>query len=492
MAIVLLIGSLFLVPKIGFSFMSSEEEKMIVPTYQPGPGQTEEQVKKIAEKAEQYFMDKKDVKLVQYSVGGENPMDPSATNQAAFYVEYKKNTKDFEKEKEKVEKDLEKISSKGEWGFQNASSSGTNNSVTLYVYGEDKQEVEPIVEDVVKILKKQDKSFKNVKSSLSDSFDEYRLVINQEKASTLGLTAAQIGMAMSNTGEAPVLTTVKKDGKDVNVYVNVEKTTYQTIDDVTNKTIKNPMGMDISIKDVVTVEKGTASDTITKRDGKYYAEVSADIKAKNVSKASSDLQKAIDKLSLPSTASVDMGGVTEDMNESFMQLGLAIAAAVAVVYLVLVITFGGGLAPFAILFSLPFTVIGALVGLLIAGETIGVSSLIGVLMLIGIVVTNAIVLVDRVIHKENEGLTTREALLEAATTRLRPILMTALATIGALIPLAIGMEGGGLISKGLGVTVIGGLTSSTLLTLVVVPIVYETLMTIKKWIRSKSKKKTEE
>lgn len=488
LAIVLLIGSLFLVPKIGFSFMSSEEQKMIIPTYQPGPGQTVEQTQKVAEKAERYFMDKKDVKLVQYSVGGKNPMDPSATNQAAFYVEYKKDAKNFEKEKEKVAKDLETMTSKGQWGFQNVSSGGTKNNVTIYVYGEDKEEVEPIVKNVEKILKKQSKSFKNIDSSLSQTLDEYRLVVNQEKASSLGLTAAQIGMAMNKSGEAPALTTVKKDGKEVNVYIQTEKTTYHSIEDVTNKTVKNPLGMDVAIKDVVNVEKGTASDSITKRDGKYYAEVSADIKVKNVSKASMDLQKSIDKLSISSTANIDMGGVTEDMNESFMQLGLAIAAAIAVVYLVLVITFGGGLAPFAILFSLPFTVIGALVGLLIAGETISVSSLIGVLMLIGIVVTNAIVLVDRVIHKEKEGLSTRESLLEAATTRLRPILMTALATVGALIPLAIGVEGGGLISKGLGVTVIGGLISSTLLTLVVVPIVYETLMSIKKWIKSKMKK----
>jgi HAE1 family hydrophobic/amphiphilic exporter-1 len=150
------------------------------------------------------------------------------------------------------------------------------------------------------------------------------------------------------------------------------------------------------------------------------------------------------------------------------------------VYFVLVLTFGGGLAPFAILFSLPFTLIGALVALLISGETISISSMIGALMLIGIVVTNAIVLIDRVIHKEQEGLSTREALLEAGMTRLRPILMTAIATIGALLPLAFGFEGGGLISKGLGVTVIGGLTSSTLLTLIIVPIVYEFFMKFKR------------
>src|SRR5690606_22027079 len=183
---------------------------------------------------------------------------------------------------------------------------------------------------------------------------------------------------------------------------------------------------------------------------------------------------------------VEFGGVTEQINETFTQLGWAMAAAVAIVYLVLVLTFGGGLAPFAILFSLPFTVIGALAGLWIAGETINVSAMMGALMLIGIVVTNAIVLIDRVIKKEKEGLTTREALLEAAGTRLRPILMTALATIGALLPLAFGFESAGIISRGLGVTVIGGLASSTLLTLIIVPIVYEFLMGFGKKKRRRS------
>lgn len=218
-----------------------------------------------------------------------------------------------------------------------------------------------------------------------------------------------------------------------------------------------------------------------------------ELKTDDVSAVSADLQKKLDKLDTPSGVKVKMGGVTEDIQESFTQLGLAMIAAIAIVYLVLVITFGGGLAPFAILFSLPFTVIGALLALLISGETLSVSSMMGALMLIGIVVTNAIVLIDRVIHKEREGLTTREALLEAGATRLRPILMTAIATIGALIPLALGLEGSGIISKSLGVTVIGGLISSTLLTLVIVPIVYEVTTKItKKFTRKSAKSISEE
>ena len=175
-----------------------------------------------------------------------------------------------------------------------------------------------------------------------------------------------------------------------------------------------------------------------------------------------------------------LGGVTEQITESFTQLGLAMLAAVAIIYFILVVTFGGALAPLSILFSLPFIAIGSLVALWIAGEPLGVPAMIGALMLIGIVVTNAIVLIDRVIRNEKDGLTTREALLEAGGTRLRPILMTALATIGALIPLAFGEDSGGLISKGLGVTVMGGLASSTLLTLVIVPIVYEVFTKFRK------------
>lgn len=478
-AILLLAGSFFLVPSIGVSFLASNQEKMIVATYNPAPGETTADVQNMAMKAEKYFQDKKDVKTIQYSVGGGNPMNPAATNQALFYVMYKDDTKNFEKEKETVLKNLQKLSDTGEWGYQNFGGSGSsNNTITLYVYGESLKEIQPIVSDITNILKK-DNTFTNINSSISEAYDEYTLVANQEKLSKLGLSAGQIGMSLTTAGQKPVLTKIEKDGKDVNVYVQKEKQDYKSIEDLTSKSITSPLGVEVPIKDVVEVKTGKASNTITRRDGKMYAQVSAEVTTSDVSKASADLKKKVDKLDMPKTAKVDFGGVTEQIKESFMQLGLAMAAAIAIVYFILVVTFGGGLAPLAILFSLPFSIIGGLIALFLAKETISVSALIGALMLIGIVVTNAIVLIDRVIQKEKEGILTREAILEAATTRLRPILMTALATIGALIPLAIGMEGGGLISKGLGVAVIGGLTSSTLLTLLIVPIVYETLMKLK-------------
>ncbi|WP_377863722.1 efflux RND transporter permease subunit [Bacillus sp. R86525] len=478
-AVLLLVGSLALVPIIGVSFLPSEEEKMIIATYKPEPGQTLEDVEKIATKAEKHFQDNKDVKTIQFSLGGENPMSPGQTNQAMFFVQYDNDTKNFEKEKEQVVKDLQKMSGKGEWKSQDFGASGGSNEIKLYVYGDSSEEIKPVVKDIQNIMKK-NKDLKDVDSSIAKTYAEYTLVADQEKLSKMGLTAAQIGMGLSNQHDRPVLTTIKKDGKDVNVYVEAEKQSYETIDDLTNRKITTPLGNEVAVKDVMTVKEGETSNTVTHRDGRVYAEVSAKLTSDDVSKASAAVQKEVDKMDLPSGVDVSMGGVTKDIQESFKQLGLAMLAAIAIVYFVLVVTFGGALAPFAILFSLPFTIIGALVALLISGETLSVSAMIGALMLIGIVVTNAIVLIDRVIHKENDGLSTREALLEAGTTRLRPILMTAIATIGALIPLALGFEGSGLISKGLGVTVIGGLTSSTLLTLLIVPIVYEALSKFQK------------
>ncbi|WP_156424295.1 efflux RND transporter permease subunit [Bacillus sp. FJAT-27445] len=474
LAVLLLAGSFFLVPIIGVSFIPSEEEKMAIITFNPAPGQTLDQVADTAAKADDFLLDRKNVQTVQYSAGGRNPMNPGASSQAMFFIKYDNDTEDFENEKEKVVAALQERTAKGEWATQDFSGAGASNGVTYYVYGENLKQLEPIVGKIETIMKGHS-SLKNVETSISSSYEEYALKVDQDKASKLGLTAGQVGMALMQERERPVAATIKKDGRDIMVYVQSEKKAFNDIDDVTNQTIASPLGMDVKISDLVTVEKGKTSDTVQRRNGKLYVSVSGELKTKDVAKVSADIQEKVDKIDLPSQVEIKLGGVTEDIKESFTQLGIAMLAAIAIVYFILVLTFGGALAPFAILFSLPFSIIGGLVALLIAKETISISSMIGALMLIGIVVTNAIVLIDRVINKEKEGYSVREALLEAGVTRLRPILMTAIATIGALIPLALGVEGSGVISRGLGVTVIGGLTSSTLLTLVIVPIVYEAL-----------------
>lgn len=483
-AVVLLVGSLFLYPFIGASFLPEQQDKYVTITYSPETGSLREDVEKEALAAEKYLLKQPGLEKMQYSIGGSNPlssMGGGSSNSALFYIEYNENTKDFTQVKEQLVEGLRKEVPVGTWSELDMSGGLGGSSLSISIYGDNVEQLKPVTDEVFKLVEADTENFEKADTTLSDTYGQYTLVADQEKLSSLGLTAGQLAMALSPVQERPVLTEVDIDNKTYKVYVETDQKTFDSITDIENETVTSPLGIQVPIKDVANVEEGTSPNSIMRIDGKVVAQVSATILASDVQKASQTLQDKIDKLDLPDGVEVKFGGTTEQINDTFTQLGLAMLAAIAIVYFVLVVTFGGGLAPFAILFSLPFTVIGIMVGLFLAGGTIDVSAMMGGLMLIGIVVTNAIVLIDRVIHMEKDGMSTREALLEAGATRLRPILMTALATIGALLPLVTGLEeSAGIISKGLGITVIGGLISSTLLTLVIVPIVYEFLMKFKK------------
>ncbi|WP_214821890.1 MULTISPECIES: efflux RND transporter permease subunit [unclassified Exiguobacterium] len=474
LATALLIGSFALVPAIGVNFLNQDSEKTLFVTFDPEPGQTLEDSIAAAEVAEEYFMDEQpNATDVQFTVGGENPLNPGNNKQGIFIVQYDPDTEDFADVKLADIEKLNELASNGEWKEQDFSGGGATSGVTYNVYANTLEDLEAIVPTFIETIEEETDYVRQATSDLRESYVQYTFNVDQQAAAEAGVSAGQIAQVISQfqAPESP-LASVTVDDKQLDVIIPNEQVTYDSVDDLQAQEITTPFGPR-PISDFIEIEEGTTPDTLVERDGKLLAQVSVELSTDKATEASAAIEERVSEIELPSGVSYDVGGVTEQIQESFTQLGLAMLAAIAIVYLVLVITFGGAVTPFVVLFSLPYAIIGGLVALLITGETISVSALIGALMLIGIVVTNAIVLIDRVIHKEEAGLSTREALLEAAGTRLRPILMTALATIGALAPLALGLEGGALISKGLGVTVIGGLTSSTLLTLLIVPIVYE-------------------
>lgn len=481
-AIVLLAGSLALTPLIGFSFMGSQEEKVMYLTYTPATGELADETAANVEKVEKELMKRKDVDILQVSITDSNNVDPSAmmmgggAGGALMYLIFDPDMEDFPKAREEVENYVFNIGQSGEWKSQNFSSmSMSSNEVSYTLYSDDLDKLREAVSQVEGALKEVD-GLEDIKSDNEDPYVEHVLKVEQKNVLQYGLTTAQIVMALNSNTSQEVLTTVKNDGNDIDVIVQRDaKVAATSLDDVLATEIKTALGTTMTIGELVDVEEGTTLNSLSRSKGEYFATVSGTITDDDISKATSAADKKIDKLDLPKGVTTGVAGVAADMQETFTKLGVAMLAAIAIVYFILVVTFGEGLAPFAILFSLPFAVIGAFVGLFVTGQTISVSVMMGLLMLIGIVVTNAIVLVDRIIHMEHDGLAMREAILEAGATRLRPILMTAIATIGAMIPMALGSGGSGLISKDLAITVIGGLLSSTLLTLVVVPIVYEML-----------------
>lgn len=482
-SIILLVASLLLIPLVGFSFIPSDEQKMMYITYTPEPGEAEAKTIENISVVERKLLRRDDVDVVQVSLGGNgNAMMSAGLDGALMYVIFDPEIENFDAVRSEVEQYITQLEQSGTWKSQNFAISPSSNELRYIIYGDVLDELEEVIVQVEAIMKESG-NLKDISSSLSERYDEFTLKADQQTLLQYGLTSVQIAAMLNPNIPEEAVTTIEIDGKDVEVIIQKNKDVAASFDELLNKQVPTPLGVTVRLGDIVEVVEGTVSNTISRSEGQLYASVSGAITTKDVTKASTEVEAKLQKLALPKGVSIEAAGVDADMKEAFTQLGLAMLAAIAVVYFILVVTFGEGLAPFAILFSLPFTVIGALTALWLAGETISVSAMMGVLMLIGIVVTNAIVLVDRIIHMEYEGVPLREAILEAGAIRLRPILMTAIATIGALIPLAIGAEGGGLISKGLGITVIGGLLSSTILTLIVVPIVYELLSNLFKKIR---------
>ncbi len=234
----------------------------------------------------------------------------------------------------------------------------------------------------------------------------------------------------------------------------------------------------VTLSAVATVEVVQAPATVTRVDGVRSATISASSESSDLGATTTQIQNGLAALSLPDGISYRIGGVSQQQAESFAQLGLAMAVAIAVVYLIMVATFGSLLQPLILLVSIPFAATGALAFSLISDTALGLPSMIGLLMLIGIVVTNAIVLIDLINQKRKAGLSVDASIAAGARLRVRPIIMTALATVFALVPMGLGLTGGGVfISKPLAIVVIGGLVSSTLLTLILVPVLYDLLET---------------
>jgi HAE1 family hydrophobic/amphiphilic exporter-1 len=297
------------------------------------------------------------------------------------------------------------------------------------------------------------------------------VTVDRAAAAEVGLTEIQVSSLVNATMLPATAGTIIIDEQSYTVYLASEDVP-ATTDELEALLIPSFAGP-VALSTVAAVELTDGPATITSIKGQRSSTISVTPADDNVGTASASVQQAIDTTDLPTGASASIGGVAADQADAFSQLGLAMLIAILIVYIVMVATFRSLLQPLLLLISIPFAATGAIALQVITGIPLGVPSLIGVLMLIGIVVTNAIVLIDLVNQYRERGKSVRDALVLGGGRRLRPILMTALATIFALLPMAVGLTGhGGFISQPLAIVVIGGLVSSTLLTLVVLPVIY--------------------
>ncbi len=320
----------------------------------------------------------------------------------------------------------------------------------------------------------------NISNNLAEKKPEISIKVDSDKAAKKGLNPMYVGGMIRNSLNYDKVASVQSGGENVNVMLGIDTKGLDNLDKIKNMEL-NGFGGKIKVKDVAEVKIQDGPVSISERDGKRFASVSADIISNDTTKVADEVMEKIKAVEAKFKPGItySVGGSVDDINDSFSQMGMAMVVAIFLVFITMVLTFKESTAPLAILVSLPFAAVGALFALVITNHPLSMSGMVGMLMLIGIVVTNAIVLVDRVQSNRRKGMGITEALLEAGSIRLRPIIMTAAATVMALIPLAIGFSEGVLISEELGIVVIGGLTVSTILTLVIVPVAYSLLEGLK-------------
>ena len=472
----LLIGSFAIVPSLGFTFIPNEASKTLTTSIELPSSSSLESTNKVSLLVEDMFSELTEIKNVTAAIGARDFVTGLRLDNKASYFLNLNDGVDVEETIKKVQTKLEDIAEQEnvetKISVQELGTGGppANNNVDIDLFSNDLdalREASTIVEEYMT----KNNNLKYVTNNFSEKEKQFLINIDPKKSSEYGVSGFQILGTVSDQTRPVDIGNLTLDNLVQSVQISYDKD-LNSKGDIENITIFSQRGP-IKLKEIAEVQEIEAFTSIQKLDTKVYARVSGQVKGNDVQVVSSQVKSDVEKLKLPKGVSLTSGGGNNDTVEIFQSLGIAILVAIGLVYLTMLVTFGKARIPLIILSSLIFVPIGSLVSLLAAKEPLSVSVMIGFLMLIGIVTTNAIVMVDRIGQNRSRGLTIRNSLIEAGKTRLRPILMTAFATIAALIPLAMTTSSGTLISKGLAVTVIGGLTSSTLLTLIIVPVVYE-------------------
>ena len=467
-SVLVLVGTAFLYPLVNISFLGDTGQNIASLSQTLPAGSSLEQSSQKATESEDALLELDGVQTVQTTIGGGGMgFGGGGENEVSFSITTDPDA-DQEALLDEMVATLEDLPDPGTIEAADIASPTGSNSVDILITGpttEDRQaandailaELDPLPEGVSEVV-----------SDLEADQPTAVVTVDREKAAALGLTEeAVVGLVAQQMYPGAIGTiTLEDDELDIVVETGESVDTFAQLQDL------ELMGS-IPLTDVASVDEDLSRPSIATQDGLETVTVSVTPEGEDVGAATAAANDAIEAADLPEGVEATVGGTAADIDETFGQLGIAMVAAILLVYVLLVWIFKSLIQPLILLVSIPFAAIGSLGLLVITGVPLGLPSMIGLLMLVGIVVTNAIVLIDLVNQYRRKGMGLDEALHLGAAKRLRPILMTAAATIFALVPMALGLTGnGGFIAQPLAVVVIGGLVSSTLLTLVIVPVLY--------------------
>ncbi|WP_193509363.1 efflux RND transporter permease subunit [Cryobacterium sp. BB736] len=470
-ALVVLAGTIALIPTMKTNFIGNSGQNTITVLQSLPRGTSLEAQDAAAGEVEDTLLAIEGVDTVQLSISGGGSLAAAfgGGNDITFSITTDPDA-DQDALRETVRDELESLRDVGDVTLGSEGSAFASSDIDIDITANNQTDLRSAADDVLAAVEGLDVTAEAF-SNLSETQPYIAVVVDRAKAASVGLTEFAVGAMVSGAMQPVPAGSAVIDEKTMSIYITTGNAP-ATLDQLRAFAVPTAAGP-LPLSELASVEQADGPASITTIRGLRAATVTVTPGLDDVGTASSVIQEAVDGLDLPAGTSVELGGVTAQQTDAFQQLGIALLVAILIVYVVMVAMFKSLRQPLLLLISVPFAATGGVLLQVASGVPLGVPSLIGVLMLIGIVVTNAIVLVDLVNQYRERGMRVGDAIVHGAARRLRPILMTALATIFALLPMAIGLTGeGGFISQPLAIVVIGGLVSSTLLTLVVLPVLY--------------------
>jgi len=500
-SLLIFISSLALIPLLGTEFIPKSDSSQFQVTFELEPGrrleETVEYVKKIEGMIKSEFPE-----VVYISArSGVNDMGFSSllfgqsegTNISGFQIRTKplsdRNRTIFDMAdliREKI-KNLPGIKSfsvntAGSAGFLTGS---TGAPIQVDIIGPDLTESYKIANKLTEHLKKIEGP-RDIRIDIGDPRPELQIVLQRDKMALNGLNTSTVGNTLRNSYYGLTPTKYRELGDEYDIFVSLPPEKKNSITDIENLPIKTVLGTTVRLKDVGSVVQSYSPPTIKRKEQERVIGVLADVSGRSLGDVANDIKSFVNKLELPANTTIEYGGQIEQQGDTFTDLLFLLLLSVILVYMVMAAQFESFLDPFIIMFSIPFAFTGVFIGLFITGVSFSVIAFLGSIMLVGIVVKNAIVLVDYTNIIRARGYQLREAIVFSGRNRLRPVLMTTLTTLLGLLPLALSSGDGSEIWKPLGISTIGGLMFSTLITLVLVPVLYSVFET-----RVKKKKELE-
>lgn len=477
---------------IKMEFMSSLGQKEYTVEFELPLGTNLETANQVARRIEAFLQRKPNTEMVFSIIGSESSMGPMGSGgqseKGTIYVVMDKQcAKSVEELTEETRQDLTgmpgvKISVKEN---SHNPGGGSSSPIVINIEGSEIPTLQKLSSQIKQIVKNVPNT-REVEISWQNGRPELQLQINRERAGAFGLSVNSIANTIQTCFKGITATKIRLAGEEYDVLLQLREEDRKMRSDLSKLYVFNSQGLAVQLSEVVQFIAAKGPSEIKRENQTRQVQVTARKLGGDLKKISDEIDRRIkNEVIFPTNYSYSMGGEVKDMEESNRALGIAFLLAVVFVYMVIAIQYENLVHPLAIMGTLPLTLFGVTWSLYLTGRTFNVSAFIGVILLAGIVVNNAIVLVDYIETLRDRGLTRSEAILKAGPVRLRPVLMTTLCTVLGLVPLALGFGEGGAMNTSMATVVIGGLTFCTMLTLVVIPVVYSLLDDLASWTKRK-------